>query len=432
MAGMIVGTIEYMAPEQAKAQPVDHRADIYAFGLILYDMLLGRKRALRAQSALEELQARTVASPPPVRTIDPEVPEDVDRIVRRCIQPDAPARYATTGELVADLEALDENGHPLPIVRRLTRRLVTGVAGVFLALLGLTWWLARGPAPVVERPPVSILIADIENRTGDSGFDGAIEQALSLGLEGASFIVAYSRTAAADVARRMDLPGGLDEKTARLVSRREDIDFILAGTIAAEGSGYRLTARALDPTADPATSEPIATATANARTKAEVLPAVASLASTIRAELGDTTEDNARLAEAETFTAGSLEALQAYTRAQALADANKNQDALAAYQETVKLDPNFGRAYAGMGVIYTIFKDEENAKTAYEKAVKLVDRMTEREKYRTLGTYYMSVARNYEKAIENYETLVKLFPADDGGHWNLGLAYLYTGTSRGP
>ena len=152
-----------------------------------------------------------------------------------------------------------------------------------------------------------------------------------------------------------------------------------------------------------------------------------SLASALRAELGDTTEENVRLAEAETFTAGSIEALQAYTRAQALADANKNEEALAAYKETVKLDPNLGRAYAGMGVIYTIFKDEENAKAAYEQAVKLVDRMTEREKYRTLGTSYMSIARNYEKAIENYETLVKLFPADDGGHANLGLAYLYAG-----
>ena len=427
LAGMIVGTVEYMAPEQAKAQEVDHRADIYAFGLILYDMLLGRKRALRAESALEELQARTAGAPPPVRSTDPEVPEQVDRIVTRCIQPDASARYATTGELVADLDRLDENGHPLPIVRRLTRRLVIGVTGVFLALLGLTWWFARGPAPVVERQPVSILIADFENKTGDPVFDGTLEQALSLGLEGASFISAYPRGSALDVARRIGVAPRLTEDTARLVSRREDINFVLAGTITPQGSGFELTARAIDPAADPGTSEPIASATARARSRTDVLAAVGSLASTIRTELGDTTEEKARLAEAETFTAGSLEALQAYTRAQALAAVNKNQEALAAYQETVKLDPNFGRAYAGMGVIYTIFKDEENAKTAYEKAVKLVDRMTEREKYRTLGTYYMSVARNYEKAIENYETLVKLFPADDGGHWNLGLAYLYTG-----
>ncbi|MGB5659381.1 MAG: tetratricopeptide repeat protein, partial [Thermoanaerobaculia bacterium] len=70
---------------------------------------------------------------------------------------------------------------------------------------------------------------------------------------------------------------------------------------------------------------------------------------------------------------------------------------------------------------------EEKTKAAYDEALKLVDRMSEREKYRTLGTYYMSVARNYEKAIENYETLIELYPADNVGHSNLALAYLNTG-----
>jgi tetratricopeptide (TPR) repeat protein len=429
VAGAIIGTVEYMAPEQAKAEAVDQRADIYAFGLILYDALVGRLRASRTPNTVAELTTRMVAPPPPVRSIDPTIPEAVDRIVTRCIQPDPAARYQTTADLVADLARLDDQGHPLPIVRRLTRRMVVGALGVFLALLGLTFWLARtrGPAPVVERPPVSILIADFDNKTGENVFDGALEQALSLGLEGASFVVAYPRGTAMEVAGRMGLKGGLPEETARLVSRREDINFIVAGTIARDGNAYRLTARAVDAQAEPGKSEPIATATASAGSKTDVLAAVGSLASTLRTELGATTEEEARLAGAETFTTGSLEALQAYTRAQSLADANKNEEALATYKEAVRLDPNFGRAYAGMGVIYTIFKDERNAKDAYEKAVKLVDRMTEREKYRTLGTYYMSVARNYEKAIENYEMLVKLFPADDGGHANLGLAYLYTG-----
>ena len=62
-AGSVVGTVEYMAPEQARAQPVDQRADIYAFGLILYDVLLGRKRASHTKSAIEELTGR-MAQPP--------------------------------------------------------------------------------------------------------------------------------------------------------------------------------------------------------------------------------------------------------------------------------------------------------------------------------------------------------------------------------
>src|SRR5262249_55905545 len=89
-----------------------------------------------------------------------------------------------------------------------------------------------------------------------------------------------------------------------------------------------------------------------------------------------------------------------------------------------------GRAYAGMGVLYVIFKDEAKAKSAYEMALKYVSRMSDREKYRTLGTYYLSVARNYEKAIENYETLVKLYPGDAVGRGNLGLAYLNAGNLK--
>ena len=246
-------------------------------------------------------------------------------------------------------------------------------------------------------------------------------------MEGAGFISAYSRSSAQETAEEIQPGSHLDREMAQLISRREGIDIVLAGTVAQKGSGYRVSAEALDAALESEDAKPLAKATATAKTRGDLLPAVGRVASDLRERLGDTTPESARLAASETVTASSLEALQAYTRAQDLADANKNEEALAAYQETVELDPNFGRAYAGMGVIYTIFKDEEKTKAAYDQALKLVDRMSEREKYRTLGTYYMSVARNYEKAIENYETLVELYPADNVGHGNLALAYLNTG-----
>ena len=89
-SGAIVGTVQYMAPEQA-AGSVDQRADIYAFGLILYDMLAGKRRSAHAQSAVAELQARLLQSPPPVRSIEPGVPPEVDRLVSRCIESDEPS-----------------------------------------------------------------------------------------------------------------------------------------------------------------------------------------------------------------------------------------------------------------------------------------------------------------------------------------------------
>ena len=114
MAGTIVGTIEYMAPEQAKGQPADQRADIYATGLILYDLLTGRRRAEHAKSAVAELRTRMEHALPPLKLLAPEVPNSVAAIVERAIERDETKRYQTTVELSADLDRLDESGEPLP------------------------------------------------------------------------------------------------------------------------------------------------------------------------------------------------------------------------------------------------------------------------------------------------------------------------------
>jgi tetratricopeptide (TPR) repeat protein len=420
--GAIVGTVSYMSPEQVRAEDVDQRADLYALGLIFYDMLVGPKR-FEGLNPIEELQRRLMEPPASPRSVDDTIPEALDRIIMRCLAPDRNERYETTADLEAELNRLDDNGVPLPVYRRLTWRTMTAAATLTLSLMGATYWITRPPPPRPETPPMSVLVTDFDNRTNDPVFTGTVEKALGLGLEGASFITAYSREEASRLAAQMRPGSRLDESIARLISAREGIKVILAGRIEPKGSGYSLAVRAIDPAVDKVLAE----TTATANSKENVLPTVAKVAADLRGRLGDTTPESARLAASETVTASSLEALQAYTRAQELADANRNQEALAAYQDTVRLDPNFGRAYAGMGVLYAIAKDEVKAKAAYDEALKRVDRMSEREKLRTLGTYYMMVARNYEKAIENYETLVKLYPADDGGHGNLGLAYLYTG-----
>ena len=106
IAGTIVGTLEYMAPEQAQGATVDHRADIYAFGLILMDMLVGRREAAHSETAMAELFARMSKAPPPVRTIDPSIPEAIDELIGRCVDPDPARRYQTTQELAADVEDL--------------------------------------------------------------------------------------------------------------------------------------------------------------------------------------------------------------------------------------------------------------------------------------------------------------------------------------
>src|SRR5262249_20636789 len=142
--GAVMGTLEYMAPEQAQGQAVDHRADIYSFGLLLYDMLTGRQRIARRDNAMSELRSRMQHTPPSSRPLGAHLPESLDRIMTKCLQADPKARYATTSELVADLEALAPDGHRLipshPVTASRTTVLVL-VAIIAAVLGGAGWWI---------------------------------------------------------------------------------------------------------------------------------------------------------------------------------------------------------------------------------------------------------------------------------------------------
>jgi tetratricopeptide (TPR) repeat protein len=386
-------------------------------------MLVGRRRIEKVQSAFAEFRGRIEKSPPAPRTLDPEVTESVDQIVSRCLQPDPDDRYQTTAELQAAFDRLDDQGEPLPITRILTPKLMAAAAVLVVVLLGGTWWLASLRGPVGEPDPMSVLIADFNNQTGDASFDGALEQALVIGIEGAGFISAIPPATAHQIADQISSGSRLDEDMARLVSRREGVSVILAGDIESDGDEYLLSVRALDPGLEPGEGRPLATARATAGNKDEVLAAVGKIAAELRGDLGDTTPKSDRQAAAETFTAASLEAMGAYARGQDLAVQGEFEDALKAYQEAVDSDPDFGRAYAGMGVVFGNLRREDEAEESYQKAFQHLDRMSERERYRTLGGYYLLVSHNYEKAIENYQSLVDQYPADGGAYSNLGYAY---------
>lgn len=425
MAGAVVGTLQYMPPEQFRGQIADQRADLYTLGLIFYDMLVGGGRAKSAKSAVSEVLERSEKPPPPIRSVVPEVPEPLEKIISRCLEPNPEDRYQTTRELSEDLGRLDDTGHLQPVKRLLTGKMLVATVGLVMALLAGTWWLATSRAPEQQPDPMSILIADIDNQTGDETFDGAVEQALNIAMEGAGFISSYSRPKAQEVAAQLLPDSALDATMSRLVARREGIDVVLAGSIAAKGSGYRITVKALDAGADSEDGEALATVRESAKSKEDVLPAVGRLASDMRKKLGDTQPESARMAAAETFTAASLEAMNAYAEGQALSVQGQFMEALGSYQRAVEEDPEFGRAYAGMGVVYGNLRQPDEAEESYQKALQYVDRMSERERYRTLGGYYLLVSRNYPEAIASYEKLVELYPADGGGHSNLALSYLY-------
>ncbi|MFA5910335.1 MAG: protein kinase [Vicinamibacterales bacterium] len=435
-AGSVIGTLEYMAPEQAQGIKVDQRADQYAFGLIVYDMLVGRQRLAKRDNPMTELLGRLTASPPAPRTINPDIPEAVDHIVVKCLQPSPDNRYASTTELVKALERLTPDGHIRSgvhevIVREAPARpkWQLAAAGLVIVALGGTvgWLLLKPDAPGaatsgVAREPVSVLIADFNNKTGDPVFDGVVEQALGLGIEGASFITAYPRRDALRAAAAAKLGDKLDEKTARLVAVREGVGLVLAGEVEARGSGFHITARALG--SGSADGPPLHTLEADASGKAAILETVGALAGKVRTALGDTAVPKDGPAANETFTAASLEAARAYTKGQELQVAGQREEAIEQFKQTITLDPGMGRAYSGAAAQLANLGRTDEAEHFYKEALSHLDRMTDREKYRTRGGYYL-FARKVPEAIKEYTALLDAFPSDRVGQENLALAHFY-------
>src|SRR5262249_47574681 len=159
-------------------------------------------------------------------------------------------------------------------------------------------------------------------------------------------------------------------------------------------------------TLDPQGKE-LSALTANAPSRTDLLPAVGQLASKLRDQFGDTTSAGSRQADAETFTSASLDATAEYAQGQDLAMAGRDEEAIQHYRAALEKDPRFGRAFSGLAVsAYKVGRSAE-AEEAYKQAFSLLDRMTEREKLRTLGGYYLQFTKSYDKAVDNYAELVR-------------------------
>ena len=427
--GAVIGTMEYMSPEQGLGKPLDQRSDLFTVGLIFYELLTG-KMPYKSDSALASLLKRTQERAAPVSQHNSKIPSALSNIVAKCLEPDLKTRYQHVVEVLSDLEAWQGKDAAVslqfPAVKPWAQTVpwtwIGAVAAVLvLAAAGFFYTRSRSGASSAQPAPVTLLVADFDNQTSDAVFDGTLEPTFNLALESASFINSFSRGQAHTVGAQLR-PGttALDEPLARLVAVREGIGAIIAGSVSRNGNGFKITSKAIDAV----TGKTIAEAESEADNKEDVLRSVGKLAAHIRSALGDTTPESVQLAKAETYSTGSLEAAHEYAVAQDLQAAGKFQDAKEHYSKTIELDPDMGRAYAGRAAVMGTLGHRNESLKDYQMAMARIDRMTDREKYRTRGGYYLLV-REPKKAIEEYSALVKQFPSDDAGYSNLALSYFY-------
>jgi len=186
-AGVIIGTPEYMSPEQVEGKEVDQRSDVYSLGIILYEMLAGRV-PFEGDTPLTVAVKHKSETPRPPRELNAQISEDLNRVVLRCLEKDREKRYGNAAELRAELERV-EQGIPttqrvIPSRKTLTSREITvkftlkklwvpAVAVVAVAVAAIVLWRLLPHRKTVPPPSgkPSLAIMYFKNNTGDKNLD---------------------------------------------------------------------------------------------------------------------------------------------------------------------------------------------------------------------------------------------------------------------
>jgi eukaryotic-like serine/threonine-protein kinase len=431
--GAMLGTLDYMSPEQAQGMDVKASSDIFTVGLILYELLAG-VAPFYAESAIASLLKRTQQRAIPLADVDKNIPGTLSNIVVKCLEKEPAKRYQNAEELDQDLCAWQGKSvtgriSASPGQRRLSsmrehKWLLLSVSGVLIVAIGagIAWYVSRRQqaAKLLTHAPVSVLVGDFANHTGDSVLDNTLEPMLGVALEGASFINAYSRFDAHKFAKKLPNPTDtLDPQSARLVAVNQGVNAVISGDISLNGDKYDISATAVDAVS----GDVLAKADITVANKQDILSDLPKLAVPLRKALGDTTPASVQFNEVSGgFTAASLDAVHQDSLGVDEQFAGKFQEAFDSFQKAAELDPKFARAYTGMAAMAQNLGRPGDAAKYMNLAMQHVDRMTDRERFRDRGLYYLT-AGDWQKCVQEFTQLITRYPVDRVGQNNIATCY---------
>ncbi len=473
--GTVIGTAGYMSPEQARGRTnlIDERSDIFSFGCILYEAVTGHK-AFKGEDRVDSLNKIIRLPFPPISDFNPNVPSDLQKIVRRCLEKDPEERYQSIKDVAMELKELrralvdsaslhasslsaagGEITRPQPetvshrtgaaVLGRPTASLsplpsraeyfvteikhhpravtIIGLAALVLAATAAYFAFFRRMAPLTDKD--TILIADFVNNTGDAVFDGTLKQALAAQLGQSPFLNIFGDQRVRDSLRF--LGRSPDERVtrdlAREICQRQGLKVFLTGSISGVGSHYVMTFEAVNAQ----TGDALAREQVEADSKEQVIKRLGEAATKLREELGESLASIQKFdAPIEQATTSSLEAFKAYSIGLDHHLKGSYFEAIPFYRRAIELDPDFALAYARLASVCANTGQRDLATEAAQKAYNLRDRVSEREKfYITAYSYYGLVTREREKYIETLELWKRTYPNDPIPH--IQLSNLYDG-----
>jgi tetratricopeptide (TPR) repeat protein len=306
-------------------------------------------------------------------------------------------------------------------------KLAWGVAAalVIVALAaGGIYWRSRQSQKLTEKD--TLVLADFANTTGEAVFDDTLKQALAIQLEQSPFLNVLPERKVSATLAMMGRPAHerVTRDMAREICQRTASKALLIGSIAALGSHYALALQAINCQS----GDTLAAAQSEADSREHVLHSLGEAGNQIRQKLGESLASVGKFDKPlEEGTTSSLEALQAFTQAIRVRSEKGDPDSIPYFKRAIELDPNFARAYATLGTVYSnigqVSLGVENMKKAYD----LRERVSEREKFYISAHYFDTVTGELGKAIPIYEQWTQSYPRDVAPHVNLGVFYTVIG-----
>jgi eukaryotic-like serine/threonine-protein kinase len=443
-SGMLLGTIEYMSPEQALGQHVDARSDLFSLGLIFYELLSG-KVPYKADTAMASLLLRNQERAVPVSELDSSVPKELSDIVSKCLERDLAHRYQSVQEILADLDAWEEKRPvsasvtapaPKTIAVAAGGRMVPWkwiwAGGVALALAVAGWLLngAVGGKPAsrpVAGPQVSLAILPFRNGSGDAKLDwlgATVADTLSADVGQSAQLRMISPDRVHQILNdlRISASTEIDPATMARIAEFSNADTMVSGQYAKFGDQIQITATLRDLKHQKNT--PLKVEAANEKA---LLPALEQLAESIQQSLS-LSSDVVKELRAQSFrpSSDSLPALRSYNEAMELLRQDNALEAQKKFEDALQADPNFALAYSRLGQAYSSLRNDAKARESSQKAVDLSDKLPAPERY-LIQANHAQVTNDFRRAIDSYENLEKVSPDDSDVHLRLGQLYESTG-----